>query len=237
MVRTVSGDTAAWSSEGSLYVWTADGGTRAVYAVAGRLGQLRLRPGREAQTGRGSLFATKGLSANSEESGDLWEHDLASGTTRQIAAVVPEKEKDTKQQEWLKAQQNELVRVVRERKEREERRDQLRRDHNDLLPQEIPVPKGEKAVDIRMSTDGKYLVFRSRKGPLGTEAHELHGVRERERAGHREGRPPEGRRSTPLIAPRHRGGGPDRPHGGHRDPLGGGWNREGHRHARPLVEP
>ncbi len=164
MVRTVSGDTAAWSSEGSLYVWTADGGTRAVYAVAGRLGQLRLRPD-GSPNGKRVLFATKGLSANSEESGDLWEHDLASGTTRQIAAVVPEKEKDTKQQEWLKAQQNELVRVVRERKEREERRDQLRRDHNDLLPQEIPVPKGEKAVDIRMSTDGKYLVFRSRKDP------------------------------------------------------------------------
>lgn len=160
MVRTVAGDTAAWSSEGSLFVWTADGGTRAVYAVAGRIGQLRLRP-----DGSRILFATKGLSANSEGNGDLWAHDIASGITRQVAAVVPEKEKDTDQQEWLKAQQNELVQVVRERKEREERRDQLRREHSELLPQEIPIPKGEKAVDIRLSPDGKYLIFRSRKDP------------------------------------------------------------------------
>lgn len=160
VIRTVSGDTAAWSSEGSLYVWTADAGTRAVFAVAGRIGQLRLRP-----DGSRVLFATKGLSANSGESGDLWAHDIASGTTRQLAAVVAAKEEETDQQEWLKAQQNELVRVVRERRERDERRDELRRHQNGLLPQEIPIPKGEKAVDIRMSPDGKYLVFRSRKDP------------------------------------------------------------------------
>ncbi len=159
-VRTVSGETAAWSWQGSLYVWTADGGSRPVYAVAGQIGQLRLSP-----DGTKVLFATKGLSANAPENGDLWEHDVASGATRQIAVVVPAKEKETDQQTWLKAQQSELVQVVRERKERDERRDQLRRDHNDLLPQEIPVPKGEKAVDIRLSPDGKYLVFRSRKDP------------------------------------------------------------------------
>ena len=159
-VRTVSGETAAWSSQGSLYVWTADGGTRPVYAVAGQIGQLRLSP-----DGTKVLFATKGLSPNAAENGDLWEHDIASGATRQIAVVVPAKEEETDQQTWLKAQQSELVQVVRERKERDERRDQLRRDHNDLLPQEIPVPKGEKAVDIRLSPDGKYLVFRSRKDP------------------------------------------------------------------------
>ena len=159
-VRTVSGDAAAWSSEGSLYVWTADGGTRAVFAVAGRIGQLRLRP-----DGSEVLFATKGLSANADESGDLWEHDVASGTTRQLAVAVPAKDEETDQQTWLKAQQNELVQVVRERKERDERRDQLRRHHNGLLPQEIPVPKGEKVVDIRTSPDGGHLVFRSRKDP------------------------------------------------------------------------
>ena len=160
MMRTLAGDTAAWSRQGSLYVWTADGGTRPVYAVAGQLGQLRLRP-----DGSKVLFATKGLSANAEDSGDLWVHDIASGTTRQIAVVVPAKEKETDQQAWLKAQQTELVEIVRERKERDERRDQLRRDHNELLPQEIPIPKGERAVDIRLSPDGRYLVFRSRKDP------------------------------------------------------------------------
>lgn len=160
MVRTVSGDTAAWSSEGSLHVWTADGGTRAVFAVSGRIGQLRLRP-----DGSRVLFATKGLSANAPESGDLWEHDIASRTTRQVAAAVAAKEEETKQQEWLKAQQNELVVAVRERRERDERRDELRRRHNGLLPQEIPVPKGEKVVDIRVSPDGKHLVFRARKDP------------------------------------------------------------------------
>ena len=96
-VRTVSGDTAAWSRQGSLYVWTEDGGTRPVFAVAGQIGQLRLRP-----DGSKVLFATKGLSQNAPESGDLWEHDVASGATRQIAVVVPAKEEETDQQTWLK---------------------------------------------------------------------------------------------------------------------------------------
>ena len=75
------------------------------------------------------------------------------------------------------------------------------------------------------------------EGPLGPEAHELHGVRERERAGHREGCPSQGGGGACVVASRDRGGGPRRPHRGHRDPLGGGRHREGHRDARPLVEP
>ena len=201
-VRTVSGDTAAWSREGSLYVWTEDGGTRPVFAVAGQIGQLRLRP-----DGSAVLFATKGLSASVPESGDLWEHDIASMTTRQVAAAVAAKEEETKQQEWLKAQQNELVQVVRERKEREERRDQLRRHHNGLLPQEIPVPKGEKAVDIRLSPDGKHLVFRSRKDPADPKRTSfMEFVNESGQATEKDARP-KVRRDPAVLAPRRRGGG------------------------------
>ena len=150
----------AWSREGTLFVWTPAAGARAVFSVAGDIGALRVRP-----DGSAVLFATSGLAPNAAESGDLWEHRLESGVTRQVAAVTAAEEKDTDQEAWLEAQQRELIAVVRERKERDERRSDLRRARRALLPQSIPMPKGERAVDLRLSPDGRFVVFRARKDP------------------------------------------------------------------------
>ncbi len=159
-VRSLAGGTSAWSREGTLFVWTRGEGSRPVYSGAGGIGSLRLRP-----DGSAVLFATQGLSANSPENGDLWEYDIGAGLLRQAAVVTAAEEDPSEQDAWLEAQQNELVGVVRERKEHEERLADLRRARRTSLPQAIPMPKGERAVDLRLSPDGRFVVFRARKGP------------------------------------------------------------------------
>ncbi len=159
-VRARFAEVEAWSRDGTLFIWTGDGGVRAVFSVAGTIGALRMRP-----DGSAALFATRGLAANATESGDLWEHRVASGITRQVAEVTAAEDESSDQEAWLKKQQAELVDVVRERKERDDRRGDLRRARREHLPQAIPMPKGERAVDLRLSPDGRFVVFRARKDP------------------------------------------------------------------------
>lgn len=184
-VRSRDTGATAWSRDGTLFVWTAERGTRAVYSAAGSLGALRMRP-----DGSVLYFATEGLTPAASENGDLWEYDLASGLIRQVAEAVPAEEEDSKQQAWLEAQQTELVAVVRERKEREERREELRRMQRTAPPQRIPVPKGERITDLRLSPDGRYLAFRSRKDPAEPRRTEfMEFVNESGRATEKDARP------------------------------------------------
>ncbi len=155
-VRASDALVEAWSAGGTLFVWTPDRGVRAVFSVARDVGALRLRP-----DGSAALFAT----TPSDQNGDLWEHRIGTGVTRQVAEVIAAEEKDADQEAWLEEQQVELLDAVRERKAREERRGDLRRTRRDLLPQAIPIPAGERAVDLRLSPDGRHVVFRSRKDP------------------------------------------------------------------------
>ena len=84
-----SGDrrTAAWSSGGTLLLWTRDGGTRAVFSTARNLGTLSV-----AWDGSRVFFSTQGQRGFSEqitqESGDLWAYDVGTGTARQIAVAT-----------------------------------------------------------------------------------------------------------------------------------------------------
>lgn len=185
VVRSLDGSVSAWSSGGTLFVRTEAEGARPVYAVAGEIGALRLRP-----DGSALHFATAGLTPAATESGDLWEYDLATGLVRQVAAAFPAEEEDSEQQAWLKEQQTELVSAVRERKVREERRGDLRRLHRAAPPQRVPVPKGERLLDFRLSPDGRFLVFRATKAPaepMRTEFMEF--VNESGRATKKDARP------------------------------------------------
>ena len=184
-VRSLDGRAIAWSREGTLFVWTRADGVRPVYAGAGRIGALRIRP-----AGDAVLFATRGLSANPPENGDLWEYDLEAGLLRQAAVVVAADKDPSRQEAWLKAQQNELVGVVRERKAREERRGDLRRTRRTSLPQAIPMPEGEHAADLRLSPDGRFVVFRARKDPKQpNRTHFMEFVNESGQATDKEARP------------------------------------------------
>ncbi len=184
-VRSSTGETHAWSREGTLFVWTRSEGARPVYSGAGRIGAVRIRPDDSAV-----LFATGGLSANPPENGDLWEYRIESGLLRQVAAVVAAEEDPSEQETWLEAQQQELVAVVRDRKAREERRDELRRVRRTSRPQPIPMPKGERAVDLRLSPDGRFVVFRARKDPAKpNRTHFMEFVNESGQATDKEARP------------------------------------------------
>ncbi len=159
-VRATGAAVEAWTRGGTLFVWTGTGGVRAVFSVSRNIGALRVRP-----DGSAVLFATRGIATNAEESGDLWEHRVASGITRQVVEVTAAEEEVGDQEAWLRKQQVELVDVVRERKERDERRGDLRRTRRALLPQIIPAPEGERLVDLGLSPDGRFVVFRSRRDP------------------------------------------------------------------------
>ncbi len=160
LVRSGDGRVAAWTREGDLFVWTPEAGARPVFAGARNVGAVRVRP-----DGSAVLFATSGLSANASEHGDLWEFRTDSGLVRQVAVVVPEEKDPEGQEAWLEEQQQELLGVVRDRKAREERQQDLRRMRRAAGPQAIPVPEGERALDLRLSPDGKFVVFRARKDP------------------------------------------------------------------------
>lgn len=160
LVRSRDGAVAAWTREGTLFVWTRDDGARSIYSGAKGAGAVRVRP-----DGSAVLFATSGLSPNASEHGDLWEFRPDSGLLRQVAVVVAEKEDPEGQPAWLEAQQLELLDVVRDRKAREERREALRRTRRTAGPQAVPVPEGERALDLRLSPDGRFIVFRARKDP------------------------------------------------------------------------
>ncbi len=160
IARSADGRVMAWTREGTLWVWTAEGGARPVFAGARAAGAVRVRP-----DGSAVLFATTGLTAASTEHGDLWEFRTGSGLLRQVAAVTAAQKDPESQEAWLEAQQEELLGVVRDRKAREERRRDLRRTRRAAGPQGIPAPEGERAVDLRLSPDGRHIVFRSRKDP------------------------------------------------------------------------
>ncbi len=185
-VRSRDGNTAAWSREGTLFLWTRGGGeARPVFSVAGRIGNLRLRA-----DGSAVLFGTRGFSQNEPEHGDLWEYQAATGLARQVAAVVAAEKDPDKQAEWLEKQQHELLQVVRDRRARDDRRDELRRTRRAALPQAIPMPAGEHAQDLRLSPDGRYVVFRARKGPADRQrTHFMEFVNESGRAADKLARP------------------------------------------------
>jgi len=154
---------AAWSSTGTLFVWTRDRGVRPVYTAAAELGDLHL-----AADGSGVFFATKGFQPASEDSADLWFYDLAAAHVRQVASVTEKKEDKadkSKEAKWLKDQQLELIEIVRKRKTNRETADAARREREPFRPQVIPIEKGARVYNFRLSPDGRFLTFLWMKKP------------------------------------------------------------------------
>ena len=152
---SVNRQLGAWSTGGTLFVWSRPAGTRAVFTSAGSLGAVSV-----SADGGKVFFATKGLGQASEESSDLWLYDVTAGHSRQVATVIEKKKADEAYPKWLKDQQLELIEIVRKRKQDKETSDAARRARELFMPQSIPVEKGARAVDIRPSPDGKTLSFR-----------------------------------------------------------------------------
>lgn len=160
---------AAWSRGGTLYVWSRAGGARAAYTSAGRIGGVSV-----AADGSRVFFATRGFGGGGEsgeatESGDLWAYDVAAERVRQLAVAVPREPEPDSADRWLREQQLELLETVRKRKRDREVADSVRRALGADAPQAIPVEKGAAVRDIRLSPDGRHLVFRWIKPPAGDD--------------------------------------------------------------------
>ena len=158
--RSGDGRLAAWSRGGSLYVWTRSAGTRVVYATSGSLGGVEV-----AWDGARVFFATQGLGGFSEENGDLWAYDVATGLTRPLAMARSRQKEASEQEEWLRDQQVELIQIVAKRKRDRELADSLRRARGPERAQLIPVGKGERVYNLQLSPDGRHLTFQWIKDP------------------------------------------------------------------------
>ncbi len=159
---SISRNLAAWTRDGTLFVWTPDKGTRAVFTNSEELGNLRVQP-----NGDWVQFSTKGFSKRlysrtdfeNEDQGDLWVFDVVTGHVRQIAVVVTEEKNLSSQAKWLKEQQRELIDVVRQRDDNENLENKWARIREPFRPQEIPIVKFARAFQLQLSPDGKLITF------------------------------------------------------------------------------
>ncbi len=149
---------AAWTTGGTLYLWTQGDGVRAVYTSASSLSNFSLSP-----DGSRAFFATQGGRGSSEQitqqSSDLWIYEVGSSTARQIAAAREKTKEPSDQDAWLQDQQLELIEIVAKRKRDSEVSDSVRRATRANLPQTVPVEKDALAYNLQLSPDGRFLTF------------------------------------------------------------------------------
>jgi dipeptidyl aminopeptidase/acylaminoacyl peptidase len=150
-------DVAAWSNQGSLFIWTKKEGTRALYTTSGRVGNVEV-----SSDGSKVFFATQGLSNSGTDSGDLWVFDVQKNRARQVATVFqrdPKKDGKTEAAKWLREQQLELIEFAAKTKRDQAIVDSVRSLRTLDEPQGIPMKKGERVRNIKLNPDGKYLTF------------------------------------------------------------------------------
>ena len=154
--RSAAGDVAAWTRDGTVWVWTPSGGTRAVFSSASSP-----RGAAVASDGSRVTFATDGSGEGEAEGDDLWAYELAAGHVRQIAVVEePEPQDPTDIAGWLRQQQLDLLAIVRQRKDDREAAEAVERAANPNRPQSIVISPGDRATDLQLSPDGRFLTFR-----------------------------------------------------------------------------
>ena len=157
-------DLAAWSRDGTLFVWTPAAGSRAVFTSAEALGDLRV-----ATNGSRVQFSTRGFTMRGDDQGDLWSYDVERDHVRQIALAVMNEKEPAEQKTWLEEQQLELVDIVKKRKDFDEREKSIARKREPFRPQEVPVEEGARLFQLQLSPDGRYVTFLWQKKPSEEE--------------------------------------------------------------------
>jgi len=174
------GRRGAWEREGTVFLWDAEGGTRAVYSADDDVAGLTL-----SRDGRLLTFATR------RDRGEIWRLDLESGVLREVARVVTgEREDTTDADRWLAEQQVELIETLGERRRSREAADSVRSARSPTRVQEIPVVEGREVRNLALSPDGTWITFLEVTEPTDRrETHFMDFVTESGHATPRDARP------------------------------------------------
>lgn len=147
------GRSAAWETEGALVVYRASAAPAERVRVAVRL----------AEPVRGVTVLPDGGTVHFRVGEDLYAHDVASGLTRQLTRRhVRGETTPTATAAWLDEQQQELFELHRRARERREAGEVRQRAEALLPPQPLPVGREDRIDDVRISPDGRWVVFRVR---------------------------------------------------------------------------
>ncbi len=143
------GNRAAWITEGRLYLFEKNGGTRLIYSAR--------RPARNAR------FSHAGTSLRFLIDDDLFEYGLAEGGLRQLTRRRDPEQKPEGAASFLKEQQLELFELMRRRKEREDRAAERSRRVDPSMPQVLTLDEKIKVDDLQLSPDDRFLTVRWRR--------------------------------------------------------------------------
>jgi dipeptidyl aminopeptidase/acylaminoacyl peptidase len=142
-----SGQVAAWTAGGSLFVANGGGAPHAVLSLNEPLGR--------------ALTNGDGTAVQVAIGEDLYLYTLATGQVRQVTRKHLLPAPATEAAAWLKGQQLELFARVRDSVARR-RATALRGRTAPNAPQAIPVPKGTVLEQLQLSPDGQVITFVAR---------------------------------------------------------------------------
>jgi len=151
-----------WSRDGMRAAWIREG-TLFVYSGGAADGErIRAAVSTDRPCSRASI-SRDGTHVHFTIGEDLYRYGIDSGVVQQISRVhrTPP-DTTTKAGEWLKTQQLVLFDLHRKGKELREAAERRKRLVH-TTPQAIPIPPGETTDNVRISPDGRFLVFRSIK--------------------------------------------------------------------------
>jgi dipeptidyl aminopeptidase/acylaminoacyl peptidase len=149
---------AAWSRDGTLFVWTAAQGTRPAFTADDGLGNVRT-----AASGDRVTFSV----TPSGRDADLWEVEVEGFRARRLVRMVAEEDEEppTEAARWLHDQQRELLETVRRDERRRAAADSVRRSLRAEPVLEIPLGERVRAHDLQVSPDGAWVTFRWEEEP------------------------------------------------------------------------
>ena len=147
------GSRACWARKESLYLYEAQTGkTTQVLSLSAPVLEARLLP-----DGGACDFLI-------EE--DLHRYDVTARSLRKLTRKsVKSDGKRTNSEGWREKEEATLFARIREGKDRESRARAYRRSVEPSAPQVIEVEAGVTLEDVRMSPDGRFVTFRTRKTP------------------------------------------------------------------------
>lgn len=167
----VPGSELSWSADGRYAAWTRDG---ALYLHDARAdGDRRVRLLHAGAEGAGDARVRRDGSAVDFMVGeDLHRYDLATGSVRRLTRKHEAEAAEREIAEWLEEEQPRLLEHIREAEAREDSAEARERRRPPVAAQPLPVARGAGIEDVRVSPDGRHVVYVERRPASDREATE-----------------------------------------------------------------